>query len=237
MITLYISAAIVLATEGLSSENFIHMQDISIEQFVTFRNGIQNFFHHKSKDLPGVEMKNQYCRVDGFSCENGVVRGITWTEHKNVYIRSIAWLPEGLRFLNFQNQVVNQVLETRMLPKNILAFRADRCHLYGSLDLQQLPRKIQEFSMESNVCEGTVYLDHLPPDIYLINIQRNPFSEINFMMENFPKSLRSVWCFTAVRRTAYIPMGTVDLDDRIRNGTTVGGLMTNYDERFFEGQQ
>ena len=66
-------------------------------------------------------------------------------------------------------------LHWQWIPETAENFFAPYCELYGSVDLNELPTKLVEFSVFHNNLSGSVRLDCLPQSLELLDLSENKF--------------------------------------------------------------
>ena len=174
--------------------------------------------------LEGVDpqhlAEDAYCEFHGITCVDRIVRGISWTTPRDAEIRHFRWIPPTLRFLNFNGVKINQVLDTRDVPRKAHLFRLDHAQASGTLELQVLPPAIIEFRARYNAFDGELLLTNLPPKIVFLDVHENLFWTIVIDNSALPESLFGAYCgFNGGRHQANVLNGG-KRDGRVELGAT-----------------
>ena len=134
-----------------------------------------------------------YCNWRGIHCEHDAVKEILWRRPAVVIPRiGLQWLPPTATTVHIDEQGVNQMIHTAMLPRALVALRLMRCNLTGTPDFEKLPKRLRELNLQQNRLTGTIWLTNLPQSLSSVDVSGNEIDLLVVSNATLPGSLSRV---------------------------------------------
>ena len=169
----------------------------------------QNSKFVRSKDVDW----NDECRWRGVDCTDGVMH--TFITNEGVLgddeVLNMRWLPSTLRFFHLQFVWLQAPWKAAELPRELRYFYSYNCYLYMEeywlverqerkdqkrhdlfVDLRKLPRRLEEFRLNSGFWAGPVRLANLPETLRLLHLTKILVYPTVVDNASLPEGLKSI---------------------------------------------
>ncbi|KNH07988.1 leucine-rich repeat protein [Perkinsela sp. CCAP 1560/4] len=148
-------------------------------------------------DAQSVDPSEPNCCIwAGVACRNRRIISIKWDASTNANIYGLEWLPVSLERAQITGKPICTTLKTRLLPRSLRFVYLERCGLHGQLDLRALPDMLEELHVPQNNFSGDVWLTSLPPDMRVVNLERNEVKRAYVCNERLSLPLRRVQLYS-----------------------------------------
>ena len=155
------------------------------------------------------------CDWNGVQCEENLIVKIDWSYDLRVEISSLCWLPSTVRTLDVAHTYINNSLETRLLPKQLVWCNLVSCGISGTLELRTLPPQMKRLELQQNKLKGEVRLTHLPTTMEYIDLSKTKISVVVVSNESLPYFLESIRMYRMKHSVRLICLDDACADGRV----------------------
>ena len=192
LLTLMLFACILFALCFLTTDSILQSSE-ALKQAVCVQKMIHGYPDHfvvqphQAIDAPNL------CQMSNVRCHKDIIYAIQLNRFTRFTIRSLDWLPPGLKRFDSISQRMRTELHTAYLPRKLRLFHAVESALKGPIDLCRLPHRLDALHLPKNQLTGEIDLTGLPDGLIILDLLSNDWTKVVWSNKLLPNDLQGVY--------------------------------------------
>ena len=184
---------IILISVCLITSDSIISSGEALKQAVCVQKMIHGYPNHYIVQLREATDVPSLCEMSNVRCHKDIIYAIQLNRFTRFTIRSLDWLPPGLKRFDSIYQRIGTELHTAYLPRKLRLFRAVESALKGPIDLFRLPHRLDALHLPKNQLTGEIDLTGLPDGLIILDLRSNNWTKFVWSNKLLPIDLEGVY--------------------------------------------